>query len=170
MNDSSIVYGDFWRRALALLLDIVFMFICIVAFPFLEFILILIMPFVELKVYVMVITSSISGKLFFAFIFLYSPLCESSKIQGTLGKKLMGVSVVDHQYQRISFSKAILRYLCRLISSLILYIGFLMALPSSKRLTLHDRLAKTYVVHTKSLQQARREWDREHLNQLQGLA
>lgn len=44
----------------------------------------------------------------FVFI-LYCSLLEASKLQGTLGKKIFGIKVVDDQKHRISFAKSLIR-------------------------------------------------------------
>ena len=41
---------------------------------------------------------------------LYHAILESSPLQGTLGKKLMGLIVVDASYRRVSFLKASVRH------------------------------------------------------------
>lgn len=61
------------------------------------------------------------------------------------GKIILGQKVVDYQGNRITFYRAFGRNLSRTLSN-ILYIGFLMALWQKNKQTLHDYLAKTYVI------------------------
>ena len=77
---------------------------------------------------------------------LYFALLESSAKQGTLGKMAMGIKVVDLDGQRLNFVKATVRYIGRIISALILFLGFFMALFTEKKQALHDLIAKTYVI------------------------
>lgn len=78
---------------------------------------------------------------------LYSALMESSSYQGTIGKVVLGIVVVDEiSGGRISFGKATGRYFGKILSSLILGIGYLMMLWSQKSQTLHDKLSGCVVV------------------------
>lgn len=77
---------------------------------------------------------------------LYYAWMESSKHQATLGKMAFGLKVVDEQGQRLSFWHATGRTLGKFISSLTLYIGFLMAGATRRKQALHDIMASAYVV------------------------
>lgn len=77
---------------------------------------------------------------------LYFSLFESSKFQGTLGKMAMGIKVVDANGDRLSVGKAFVRSIGRIISGMILYIGYLMAAFTEKKQALHDMMANTLVV------------------------
>jgi uncharacterized RDD family membrane protein YckC len=71
---------------------------------------------------------------------------ESSSYQGTIGKKILGIKVIDMNGNRISFVKATVRYFSKLLSALIIGIGFLMAGFTNKKQALHDLIAETLVV------------------------
>lgn len=87
-----------------------------------------------------------SGLLLFVIAWLYFALMESSKYQATLGKKLMKIKVVDLNGERISFSKATGRFFGKLLSRLLLGLGFLMMLFTKKRQCLHDKMTATVVI------------------------
>lgn len=76
----------------------------------------------------------------------YRSLFESSKFQGTPGKIISGIKVVDHNIERLKFKQAFSRNFIKIFSALFLNIGYLVALGSEKCLTWHDKYAKTYVV------------------------
>lgn len=78
---------------------------------------------------------------------LYYALMESSKNRGTLGKMAVGIVVVNENGERISFGKATGRYFGKILSGLILGIGFIMAAFDQRKQALHDRLAKTLVIN-----------------------
>lgn len=80
---------------------------------------------------------------------LYFALMESSKHQGTLGKMAVGIKVTDMNYEKISFGNATGRYFGKIVSSLILAIGFIMAAFTDKKQALHDLMASTLVVMKK---------------------
>lgn len=77
---------------------------------------------------------------------LYQAIFESSKFQGTPGKIAVKIKVVNKHGSRISFIQAFGRNLGKILSALIIYIGFFMAIWTDKKQTLHDQMANTYVV------------------------
>ena len=77
---------------------------------------------------------------------LYYALMESSSWQGTLGKKALGLEVTDMTGNRISFGRATGRFFGRIISWLILGIGFIMAGFTDRKQALHDMLASCLVI------------------------
>jgi uncharacterized RDD family membrane protein YckC len=72
---------------------------------------------------------------------LYYALFESSPKQATPGKLACGFVVTDMNGERISFGKATGRYFGMIISTLILYIGFIMCAFTEKKQCLHDMMA-----------------------------
>lgn len=78
---------------------------------------------------------------------LYYALMESSKNRATLGKMAVGIVVVNENGERISFAKATGRYFAKILSGLLLGIGFIMAAFDQRKQSLHDRLAKTVVIN-----------------------
>jgi uncharacterized RDD family membrane protein YckC len=79
------------------------------------------------------------------FGWLYGAGLESSSSQATLGKRWMGIKVTDAHGERMSFLRATGRYAAKYLSALPCFLGFIMALFSSRGLALHDRLTKTRV-------------------------
>jgi uncharacterized RDD family membrane protein YckC len=71
---------------------------------------------------------------------------ESSARQATLGKMAVGIKVTDLNGNRISFGRALGRYFAKIISAIILLIGFLMVAWTEKKQGLHDKIAGTLVV------------------------
>ena len=78
---------------------------------------------------------------------LYFAGMESSSAQATLGKLALGIKVTDLNGRPISFGKATGRYLGKIISSIILGIGYLMAGWTEKKQALHDMMADCLVVN-----------------------
>lgn len=83
--------------------------------------------------------SATVGWLYFAFM-------ESSKQQGTIGKIFMKIKVTDLNGNKVNFLKASIRHFSKLLSAIILGIGYLMVLWTDRRQALHDIIAKTLVV------------------------
>lgn len=77
---------------------------------------------------------------------LYFTVSESSGWQATLGKKMFGLRVTDADGNKIGFGKANGRYWGKILSALILCIGFLMIAFTQKKQGLHDIIAGTLVV------------------------
>jgi uncharacterized RDD family membrane protein YckC len=77
---------------------------------------------------------------------LYHALFESSKLQATPGKMALGIIVTDASGNRISFARATGRHFAKIISTITLLIGFMMAGWTRKKQALHDMLADTLVV------------------------
>jgi uncharacterized RDD family membrane protein YckC len=64
----------------------------------------------------------------------------------TLGKLAVGLRVIRHSGAPITWGLAIGRYFARVVSSMILYIGFLMAVWDEEKRGLHDRICDTRVI------------------------
>jgi len=77
---------------------------------------------------------------------LYFALFESSRLQATPGKLLVGVKVTDMEGRRIGFGRATTRALAKGLSALLCYIGYLMAAFTAQRQALHDIMARTLVL------------------------
>ena len=123
-------YVGFWRRAAAYIIDGI---ILSIVFGLLS---------TGMSDYSASLISIIGGWIYFAYL-------ESSQYQGTLGKMLLGAKVVDYEGSRISFGKATLRYFSKIISAIILLIGYIMVAFTQKKQGLHDMIAGTLVVSRK---------------------
>jgi uncharacterized RDD family membrane protein YckC len=87
------------------------------------------------------------SQLFFIVIqTLYYSLMESSNLQASVGKLALGLKVTDMNGAKVDFTKALVRNLCKIISSMILLIGYIMAGFTEKKQALHDMIASTLVV------------------------
>jgi len=77
---------------------------------------------------------------------LYAAALHSSPLQATIGKKMLGIRVVDCQGQRITFKRSMSRAFAMLASILPLFIGCLAAFWSKENQAWHDRIAGTCVI------------------------
>ena len=77
---------------------------------------------------------------------IYFAWMESSSKQATLGKMALGIKVVGADGNRITFTRALGRTLGKIISGLILNIGYYMAGATRRKQALHDKMANAYVV------------------------
>lgn len=76
---------------------------------------------------------------------LYYALMETYN-GATLGKMAIGLKVTDLEGNKISFLKATGRYFGKILSGLILLIGYIMAAFTEKKQALHDIMAGCLVV------------------------
>ena len=120
-------YGGFFARLLALWIDSV---VCSVGGA----------------IIILAMGDETSVWLSLVFIHAYFIICEAFCDGATLGKKAMRLKVVNSQYEKITLWQAIVRTVSKYISVATLYIGFIMVLFSKKKLSLHDRIANTYVI------------------------
>ena len=77
---------------------------------------------------------------------LYFALMESSKNQGTLGKMALSLKVTDLEGNPISFARATGRYFGKILSSMVMMIGYILAGLTEKKQALHDMLAGCLVI------------------------
>lgn len=78
---------------------------------------------------------------------LYFATLESSAWQATVGKLALGIRVTDNAGHRISFARGLGRYAAKLLSYIILLIGFLMIAFTARKQGLHDFIAGTLVLN-----------------------
>ncbi len=77
---------------------------------------------------------------------LYFAGFESSRSQATPGKVLMGLVVTDMEGSKPTFARTSLRFFAKYISTIIIFIGFLMIGFTKKRQGLHDKIAGCLVL------------------------
>ena len=72
---------------------------------------------------------------------------EGSYRQGTFGKSIMGIKVVDENGNRLTLKKSISRNVCKLLSYGVLLLVFIWILFDDKKQGWHDKINKTFVVN-----------------------
>jgi uncharacterized RDD family membrane protein YckC len=93
--------------------------------------------------------------------FLYYGICEGSSMSASLGKKIFGLVVVDQHGQKLNSAQAFTRSICRVLSGLILGIGYFIALFDEDNKALHDKLANTFVIKEETLRQVQPQIERD---------
>jgi uncharacterized RDD family membrane protein YckC len=144
-----LVYAGFWLRTAAYLLDYLMLTaVALLLGSVIGFVVGLIVALINRDAMqpAIAVTQGFVGLLIFVLIWLYFALMESSRLQATLGKMALGLQVTDRQGQRIGFGRATGRFFGKIISGIILYIGFMMAGWTERKQALHDMLADTLVV------------------------
>ncbi len=77
---------------------------------------------------------------------LYEALLTSSNWQGTIGKRVLRLKVTDEAGNKISFGRATGRFFGKMISRMIMDIGYIMVAFTDRKRGLHDMIAGTVVV------------------------
>lgn len=137
------IYAGFWIRFLACILDFFITLLVVV-------------PIIALAKLSWSSEYSEPVAVVFSFLangvcaWLYAALFESGNWQATPGKRILGLKVTDLTGNRISFGRASGRYFAKIISAIILYIGYVMVGFTEKKQGLHDKLADTLVVFGKT--------------------
>jgi uncharacterized RDD family membrane protein YckC len=136
-------YAGFWIRVLASIIDALISLLVVVPA-------IAIFSIVWAAAYNEVVATAIGFILNAIVGWLYYAFFESGKWQATPGKRLVGLRVTDLEGNRIGFGRASGRYFSKILSGLILYIGFFMAGWTEKKQGLHDKLVDTLVLRGKA--------------------
>jgi uncharacterized RDD family membrane protein YckC len=82
----------------------------------------------------------------FVVVALYHTVCEASAMQGSLGKKMFRLVVVDADGRRLSIGRALLRNAGKFVSGFVILIGYLSVLWDPLKQAWHDKWAKSYVL------------------------
>ena len=77
---------------------------------------------------------------------IYYAAFETSSLQATPGKYVLRLQVTDINGGRVSFGRALARNLLKLLSGLILLIGYIMAAFTARKQALHDIICDCLVV------------------------
>jgi uncharacterized RDD family membrane protein YckC len=140
-----VVYGGFWRRGAALLIDGILL--SVFALP-LRMGLTLFGINSGFETYRPGLFATLFGVgtlITYAVQIAYYVYFISQK-GATLGKMLMGVKVVTATGGPISVGRAFARYFAQILSGLILCIGFIMAAFDDQKRALHDHICSTRVI------------------------
>lgn len=92
------------------------------------------------------INKTTSSDIEFYILFLYWILLEASVWQASLGKKIMGLQVVTQDGGRPNIFQCAARNLLKVLSAIILFIGFMMAGWTDKKQALHDKIPNLLII------------------------
>ena len=185
MLDEKFVYAGFWKRFLAYIIDeiIISAVASILIIPFAILLGLGIfssqlfedyeyystVSFFQHQSYNDITIEEIFLIIIFIFVFtvvivviqlLYHAIMESSSKQGTVGKMILNLKVVDLVGNRISFGRATGRFFGKILSGLIFNIGYIMAAFTEKKQSLHDMLAGCLVIYDDPLVRLTQEYNK----------
>lgn len=141
---AAVGYAGFWRRFAAMAIDNIILFIVLMVYSFGVGIVLGATGNQQMAQGPAILL--ISYLVIFGLFLAYYPTMESSSAQATLGKQAMGIKVTDLNGRRLSYGRALARFFGKALSTLIAYIGFIMAAFTERKQALHDLLAGTLVV------------------------
>lgn len=150
VTPTSVHYGGFWIRFVAVVIDVSIVFVVILPVAGILAIVLgaaggaMSMP----RFGIHLVRGIVIRTLFFCVGWIYEATMESSSKQATLGKMAMGLKVTDEFGRKISFARATGRHFAKILSKLILMIGYIMAGFTQRKQALHDMIAGTLVVRT----------------------
>ncbi|MBI5232955.1 MAG: RDD family protein [Deltaproteobacteria bacterium] len=130
----AVEYAGFWKRAQAMAIDTVILFLALGIIG--QTLDIFIIEEKDLK-------ANIAG---LVLGWLYYAGMESSSRQATFGKQLIGIVVISLDGKRIGFYRATGRHFSKLVSAITLGLGYIMAGFTEKKQTLHDKMFDCMVV------------------------
>ncbi|MDZ4164214.1 MAG: RDD family protein [Smithellaceae bacterium] len=149
------VYGGFWRRAAALLIDKAILMTLSIFFFFLGVLAQLMASdspqlmgdlffgrATEMAggfLFIYYLAVAILGLLYFTYFIGYAAQ--------TPGKMLFGLYVIRTDGKNMNYRQAFLRWIGYLLSGLVFYLGFLWVIFDRKRQGWHDKLADSIVIH-----------------------
>ncbi|MDY6912247.1 MAG: RDD family protein [Chloroflexota bacterium] len=124
-----VIYGGFWRRFVAYILDAIIL--SILTWP------------------LTMISATVSANGLSALISIIYFIGFWVWEGRTPGKMALGVKVVTAEGESPSLGRAILRYFGYMVSAIILCIGFLWIAWDGQKQGIHDKIAGTYVIKNK---------------------
>ena len=133
----SFKYAGFWRRFIALFIDVIIFNILL-----------------SLLIGILQVTMQpgLTGINFLAplglLYFVYAAIFESSSWQATPGKRILSLKIVDYEGNAVGFLRAFGRNVGKIVSTIILWIGFVMAAFTSRKQALHDMMAGCLVIRS----------------------
>jgi uncharacterized RDD family membrane protein YckC len=138
---TGLVYGGFWVRFCAKMLDWI---ICSL--------LIAVLPLSNWDHSGVTIVSSHSSLLSVFLIKWFVPALYTTfflvNYQATPGKMAFSLKVIPANHNKITYGIALARFFSELISAFLLFFGYIIAIFDIQKRTLHDRICQTFVVQT----------------------
>jgi uncharacterized RDD family membrane protein YckC len=126
-------YAPFWRRVVALVIDLAIIGVVAVALCF--------------PLWVVGLGRNWFREDLWGLIWLfYYAIAESSPAQATVGKWLVGIVVCGADGRRLRFPRAVIRTLAKILSGMICGVGYIMPLLTLRKQALHDVLTDAVVI------------------------
>ncbi len=122
-------YAGFWRRFLALFIDSIIVGIFNISMQFIG---------VSLGAWGLIVLPTAAG--------IAYEVVLIGKYGATVGKTMCSMQVITAEGGKVSYVLALARYFAKLLSGIMLGIGYLMAAFDPEKRSLHDRICNTRVI------------------------
>lgn len=141
-------YGGFWRRAIAMSIDGILLYIFVISMFYLARQILSTMGYTGAQ--------NMSGLLYYLGLLLLN-MTYYTFFHGvggqTPGKMIMGIKVIRSTGEEMTPGFAFLRWVGYLVSQLVFYLGFLWVAFDRKKQGWHDKIAGTVVIRTRGGEQ-----------------
>ena len=138
------MYAGFWKRFAAFIIDSIIIYVILALF-----LLCGVLGMVFGRSDSFIVANLLQAAIYFlgfSLPVLYWTLFECSHYQATPGKLALGLRVCGLNGEKMTFTKALSRNLCKFISNMTICIGFVMAGFTVRKQALHDKLSNCLVV------------------------
>jgi uncharacterized RDD family membrane protein YckC/Tfp pilus assembly protein PilE len=136
-------YAGFWIRYVALIVDSLILFIPNVIIQFIFAFILVSAGFASTS-----ITTRIISELVNLLVFWIYFVAMTYGAGATLGKMMVGITVKSDTLQKLSLGRIVIREtIGKLISGIILFIGYIIAAFTQKKQALHDTFAHSVVIY-----------------------
>ena len=88
---------------------------------------------------------------------IYTVSMQLSSKRATLGQQAVGVCIAKVNYEKATLGALLIRYIISLFSSILLKLGYLIAIFTVRKQTLHDLIAGTIVVEQDIQEKSKKE-------------
>lgn len=141
-------YAGFWNRVLAAIIDTIILVIAgFIIGALVGFLIGISMALLGAGINSIETTANITGNILGIIIgWLYFAKMEASEKQATFGKSALGIRVVNYNGGTLTFGQATGRHFAKIISTIILFIGYIMVGFTEKKQGLHDIMAGALVI------------------------
>jgi uncharacterized RDD family membrane protein YckC len=120
--------AGFWRRFAALVIDSILLGILY-------------------AILLAIFKQGIAYAIYLVATYVYYTAMEGSERGATLGKMALGIRVLDFERGgRLSYGRAFIRNLAKIISGIVIFLGYLWMLWDAEKRTWHDKIAGAVVV------------------------
>lgn len=132
-----VIFAKAQERFLAHLIDVTFL-------SFIIYLMTTILPFYDYNR--AIIFKEISYLILSTTYYIYF---TASNWQATIGKKILGIKVVNKNMEKLSLKESLKRYIGYYFSYISAGLGFLILFTNQQKQALQDKIAKTYVISVK---------------------
>ncbi len=145
-------YGGFWRRALAMIVDKLFLYCLFFILTMIEFSILPLRPYSPRPDAPAGLGEYLTGSFMVGHVVVFAIMSAvyftyfHGLLGQTPGKMLLGLKVIRTSGRNLTYGPAFLRWVCYAISSIFFYLGFIWAAFNRRKQAWHDKIMGTLVI------------------------